>query len=136
MPRPSARSTSPSGFSLLETLFALALVAIALLFALALVAHQARLERHTTAHAEVLDILDTSHERLRAGWPLPLGTTAVDWQAAYEPGYRLQAAEKLSLALEVEPLPLAGLLQVTLRARYAVGPRAFERHVQTLAWRP
>ena len=130
VPRASA------GFSLLETLIALTLIATALLFTLAFTAQQARIDRHADAHVEVLDVLETLHERLRDGSAPAEGHTPINWYAVFDPQHYPQVAEDLSVTLDVERLPLDGLYRATLRARYSVAERPFERQVETLIWRP
>jgi prepilin-type N-terminal cleavage/methylation domain-containing protein len=125
-----------SGFSLLETLVALTLIGMVLLFTLSILAHEARIERTSAAHDEALDILDTVHEAIRAGLPLSVGSELVDWTALYDPPRETTVAEHLTIAAEVRALSPPGLYHVVLTARYAVGPRPFERHLETMVWRP
>lgn len=125
-----------SGFSLIETLVALTLLGLALLFTMSLLAQEPRIERRLRAHSEALGVLDAVHEAIRAGAALPPGSERFDWQALYDPPPALEAAENLALWTEVDRRSPAGLYRVTLRARYFVGPRSFDRTLETLVWRP
>ncbi len=125
-----------SGFSLLETVVALALLGMALLFSMSLIAQEPLIQRRLAAHAEALSVLDTLHEAVRAGMSLPLVPKRLDWQSLYDPPRELSAARDLAVWAEVETLAPEGLYKVTLKARYFVGTESFDRTLETLIWRP
>ena len=129
------RHIQRAGFSLLETLVALSLLGTALLLTMALLAQEPLVGRRLTAHAEVLEVLDTVHEALRAGLAMP-GSARIDWQALYDPDRELEAASNLVIFSEVEALSPRGLSRVELRARYSVGERSFDHVLETMIWRP
>ena len=121
-------SPSPrSAFSLLEVLVALSLLGVALLFSMSLIAQEPRIERRLAAHAEVLEVLDTLHEAIRAGMSLPLQPELLEWQDLYDPPLELRVARQLTVTSEVEGLRPEGLYRVTLKARYFVGMQPVDR---------
>ena len=122
------------GFSLIETLVALTLIGVVLLLAMGLLAQEPGMARRLATQEEVLGILNTAHEAIRAGRPLPLDTTPFLWQELYDVA-NLPAVEGLEMWTEVVPGTVSSLDRVTLRARWTVDGLAFERTVHTLVWR-
>ena len=122
------------GFSLLETVVALAILAWVLLWTGALLVEERRIQHRLDAHAEALDVLQTVHESIRGGFRLRSGENLVDWQGLYDPPPELRAAEELKIWTQVEPSGTPGLVKLTLKARYFVGPEAFGREFDTLVW--
>jgi prepilin-type N-terminal cleavage/methylation domain-containing protein len=124
------------GFSLLETLVALTVLAVALLFTLSLLAHEVRIRRQVAAHTAVVDLLETAHEAIRAGWPLPLGATALDWRQL--DANAVPPVTDLTISAEVRPLAVPDLYHVILIARYreAAFAQPLERRLETMVWRP
>lgn len=121
---------------MIEALVGLALIAVALLLTMALLAQEPAIIRRLAAHGEVMAVLDTLHESVRAGQALPRrGSVPYDWRALNPPPV-VATAEGLQVWLEVEPAPRPDLDRLTLRARYTVGSRSYERVVETLVWRP
>jgi len=119
----------------MEALVALTLLAFVLLWTMVLLVEEPRIQRRLDAHAEVLEVLEAVHEGIRAGSPLNLGEKPVNWAALDDPPRSLEAAQDLRVWLKVETMSPAGLLRITLRARYFVGLQPFERSLETLAWR-
>ena len=113
-----------AGFTLLETLLALALLGLALFLALPLLLEQPRILRRVDTHYRALAAMESTLEALRAG-ALPL-------HSAHLP----ELAEGIALDLDVEPAPPPGLYAVTVRATYQVGAQPRQRRLQTLVWRP
>ena len=132
----AASSRRRAGFSLIEALVALSLLGVALLYSMALVAQEPLVERRLAAHAEAYSVLDTLHEAIRAGMALPDRPGRLDWRELYDPPPELRAARELAVWSEVETLSPPGLFRVTLRARYFVGERSFDRTLETMIWRP
>ncbi len=130
------RSGDGQGFSLVETLVALTLIAVALLFTIALLAQEPQVQLRLRAHRESLEALDRVHEAIRAGMSLRLGSHRLDWQSLYDPPPSHDAARDLVIWADVEARSPRGLYQVTLRARYFVGERSFDRLLTTRIWRP
>ncbi len=122
------------GFSLIETLVALALIGVILLLAMGLLAQEPGLGRRLAAQEEVLGILDTAHEAIRAGHVLPADSAPFPWHQLYDTS-AAPAVDGLELWTEVVPHTVVGLDRVTLRARWTVDGLAFERTVHTLVWR-
>ena len=117
------------GFTLVETLVALALLTLALLLGLGLVLQHPRIVRRLDAQREAIHTLEMTLEALRAGVPggLPLVS-----QRLPPTGSR-----KMALSIEVAPEGYPpGLYRVQVRAAYEVDGHPKERSVETLLWRP
>jgi hypothetical protein len=121
---------------LVETLVALMLIGLALFFAMSLLAQEPLVLRRLQAHHEVLEVLDTVHEAIRAGMSLRRGSHRLDWQALYDPPRTLAVATDLIVWSEVEAEGPPGLYRMTLRARYFVGNQSFDRVLASRIWRP
>ncbi len=124
-----------SGFSLIETVIGLALLAAILLATAGLVATVPRELQRVAARREATRALEATLESLRAGLLPPTSgivePTLFRWTQPRRP-----AAEGLRLWLSTEPTTPAGLYRVTLRARYTVHHQPQERSIETLTWRP
>lgn len=130
MPLRRTCSSATRGFSLVETLVALALIGVTLLLAMALLAQEPGMARRMAAQEEVLGILDVTQESIRAGYRLPDGTKVLEWQELFEPGYTPRV-DGLQMWSEVTPHGRR-LDQVVLRARWQADGQTFERTVHTL----
>ena len=87
------------------------------------------------AHREVITVLDTVHEAVRSGMAIPTaGSEPFDWRGL-DPTPQVSAAEDLRLWLEVGDAATRDLLRLTLRARYRVAGRDYERTLDTLVVR-
>jgi prepilin-type N-terminal cleavage/methylation domain-containing protein len=128
-----SRSSSP-GFSLMETLVALTLLAFVLLWTMVLMVEEPQIQRRLDAHAEVLEVLEAVHEGIRAGDAVGPGETMVNWASMDDPPRSLVAARDLKVWSKVEAVSPKGLFHLTLKARYFVGLQPFERSLETLAW--
>jgi prepilin-type N-terminal cleavage/methylation domain-containing protein len=114
------------GFTLVETLIALALLTLALLLGLGLVLQHPRIVRRLDAQREAIHTLEETLEALRAGG-LPLAS-----QTLPPVGPR-----KIALSIQVAPQGYPpGLYHVQVRAAYEVEGQPRERAVETLLWRP
>lgn len=114
------------GFTLVETLVALALLTLALLLGLGLVLQHPRIVHRLDAQREALHALEATVEALRAG-ALPLVS-----QDLPPVGPR-----KLTVSIQIAPEGYPpGLYRVRVSARYVVATQSRERSVETLLWRP
>ncbi len=114
------------GFTLVETLVALALLTLALLIGLGLVLQHPRIVRRLDAQREAIHTLDVTLEALRAG-AIPL-----DSRTLSPVGPR-----KVALSIQVTPDGYPpGLYRVQVRAAWQVEGRPREWAVETLLWRP
>ncbi len=113
------------GFTLVETLIALALLTLALLLGLGLVLQHPRIVRRLDAQREAIHTLETTLELLRAG-ALPLESRTLP-----------VSPRKIALSIQVAPEGYPpGLYRVQVRAAWQVEGRPRERTVETLLWRP
>ncbi len=122
--------SSACGFSLIEALVALAIVALVLLLGLGLVFQQKRTLLRLAARAEADAALGEALEWLRAGaWPLASGPVPVAVEG--------DAAGGLAVVVLVTPAePPADLYRGRLMARYTVAGQVEARTVETQFWRP
>jgi len=125
-----AGPATATGFTLLETLVALALAGLALIVTLALLAQEPRAHRRLDAHRRALDALGAALEAVRAGRLTPAGGPIDPAAAGLEP------MPFLDLRAEVHDLSPPGLARLVVVASYAVDGRRVERRVETLLWRP
>ena len=131
----SQPSTRNSGFTLIESLIGLTLLAAILLATASLLATVPREVRRVEARREATRALEAALESLRAG-QLPIATGIVDAQFYGWTQPPRPAAAGLRLWLRTEPISPPGLYRVTVRARYSIHHRPQERSIETLAWRP
>ena len=120
------------GFSLVETLIALAILGIALLLGLSLLLQQPRIVLRLDGERQAYRAIEATLESVRAGL-IPLQTTEFQSfvTSAGEP-----APPDLKLSMNVQPADSPGLYQVTLRARYKVAGFPHEKSLETLVWQP
>jgi prepilin-type N-terminal cleavage/methylation domain-containing protein len=121
------------GFTLLETLVALALVAVALLLGVALVLAQPRMIRRMEAERQAFRAIEGTLEAVRGG--------AIPLQSAFFQGFDFSAgtpaARNLALWMNVQPVgTVPNLFQVSLRAHYVVAGKGVDKEVDTLVWQP
>lgn len=119
------------GFTLIETVVALALLGLGLLATLALVAQEPRVARRVRAHERALEALTASHEAIRAG-QVGVASGAVD----LEPLGFDEPPTRLAVRAEISPLSPPGLARLVLVASYPESGRRFEKRLETLVWRP
>lgn len=116
------------GFSLIEALIALAIVALTLTLGMSLLAQQAGISSRARAHREALRLVESTLEAVRGG-ALPLTSGRVQLPVAS------QEAEAMTLWMEVQPRQgQPGLSDLLVEARYVVKGRALRRQVRTLVW--
>lgn len=121
-----------SGFTLVEALVALLILALALLLGYGFMMRQPRALERLAAGDEALRILEASLESLRSG-VVELESGMLQPVIAFPPPTR---ARDLLVDLEVEPTEIPGLVTVTLEARYRVGQTIHVRRLQSLIWSP
>ncbi|HBL29655.1 MAG TPA: hypothetical protein DD490_22705 [Acidobacteria bacterium] len=114
------------GFTLVETLVALALLALALLLGLGLVLQHPRIVRRLDAQRAALHTLEATLEAVRTG-ALPLASQELPPVGSH----------RIAVSLRVSPEGFPeGLYRVSARAVYSSEGRPRERSVETLIWRP
>ncbi len=122
------------GFSLVETLVALSLLAVAMLLTLSLVFQEPRALARIAAHEEAFRVLEQVAEAIRAGRTVPLGEHPID------PGWlRLPeqpAARDLEVWSDRWQETASGLYRLTLSVRYRAGRQWYERSLETFVWYP
>ncbi len=125
---------APQGFTLLETLVALSLLAVAMLLTLSLIFQEPRALRRLAAHEQAYHAMEQTLEAVRAGRAVGSGRHLVDpaWLLLPE----TPAAQDLQLWSELEEESASGLFRLTLIARYRVDRRWFQRSLETLVWEP
>ncbi len=133
----SARSRPEgSGFTLIESLVALALITLALFLGTKLILMEPRILERVEAGEGAIRALEASLETLRSG-DLPLRRGILLPPAAYPLGL---AAPGLVLRLEeveeIDPEETPGLFRITVEARYLAGRDVRRHRIQTLVWRP
>ncbi|HEV7518621.1 MAG TPA: prepilin-type N-terminal cleavage/methylation domain-containing protein [Thermoanaerobaculia bacterium] len=119
------------GFTLVETLIALAILGIALLLVLSLVLNQPRMLKRLDAQRQAFRAIEGTLEAVRAG-VIPLQTTRFenfDFLAG------TPAPPDLTLQMDVAPVTAPpDLYKVSLSAHYTVAGKGFDKQVQTLVW--
>jgi type II secretory pathway pseudopilin PulG len=124
------RGTS-SGYSLLEALAALAIVGMGLLAASSGLHSQAALARRTELRRHMLAAAEEVVEGVRAETiPLTGGTVTTRSGQELEPGAGVRTF------LQVVPLQIEGLYQVTAVARARLHGESLELQLVTMVWRP
>ncbi len=122
------------GFSLLETLVALSLLAVAMLLTLSLIFQEPRALNRLAAHGQAYRALEQTLEAIRAGRTVPLGRELVDpdWLLLPE----TPAALDLQIWSDRQEESARGLYRLTLSARYRAGRQWYTRSLETLVWYP
>jgi len=113
------------GFTLIETLVALVIIAGVLLGGLGFFWQQRAATRRLRAHRAAEVALENTYERLRAG-ELPLVSGSLDTGSGTGP----------ALTLEVEPGERPGTLALELAALYKVDGRPYRRTLHALVIAP
>ncbi len=127
-----------SGFSLLEALFALSVVALALLLGLGLLAQQRRILERLDARREADRMIEETLEGLRSGAvPLPRPESAARVPLAPRELAPAAGAAGLEVLVRVAATERpADLYHVWVVARYRAAGRPVVRTVETEIWRP
>jgi prepilin-type N-terminal cleavage/methylation domain-containing protein len=122
------RLETSSGFSLIEALVALAIVALIMTGGMALIAQQSGTAQRARAHQEALEVIETTLEAIRAG---QLIVTSGRTRLPVTP----TEADALVLWLEVNRrVEMPDLAEVLVEARYVVGSHTMNRKVRTMTW--
>lgn len=117
-----------AGVTLLETLVALGLIAIALTLAVPLLALEWRLERRLEARREVRAMVEVAEQMVRvSGDPDDAGTVVLRREH--------RVAEDLAIVARLTPEALAGLSRLEISASWRVGPSTDRLELVTLVWR-
>lgn len=117
------------GFTLVESLVALALVSVGLLLAVGIQMQQPRALERLRARQAATRALEATLEGVRAGVvPLADGPVA--------PGLFAAGAPRLALRLEVAPTETADLWSVTCHADYVVLGATRRSSLRSLVWAP
>jgi len=126
-----SRRRRQGGFTLLETLLALTLLAIALLFTTALLLAEPRIVGRLDADRQAMRAIESTLESVRAG-VIPMVDSTLS-------GFTTQAGgappRDLVVSLAVSPAGVDDLYRVAVTARYTVAGHAHEKRVETLIWR-
>lgn len=116
------------GFTLLETLVALTILAMVLLTATGMVLYHPRTVRRLDAERQAYRALEATLEAVRAGG-LPLESGVVP---AYTPPG--SPARRLTVRMTVTPEPQPGLSRVVLEAEYSVLNQRVRRKIESMVW--
>lgn len=125
------------GFTLIESLVALAVLSVALLLGMGLVLQLPGVVRRVDAHRQALRAMEAALEALRAGeLPLASGRLASPTSPTSPAVSSGSAPAGLAVWIEVQPVSPPGLHEVLVRARYPAAGKVVERQVETLVYRP
>lgn len=124
--------TGSGGFSLLETLIAVAILGVALMMGVGLLVQEPRILRRLEARRQTLRAVESTLESVRTGVvPLVSGELSGFQTAVGEP-----APHDLTVRMDVEPLMPAGLFRVVLQARTTALGQPIESRLESLVWQP
>jgi prepilin-type N-terminal cleavage/methylation domain-containing protein len=127
-PRVPSGPGRPNGFTLLEALIALAILAIALLLGMQLLIQTPRVVRRLDAERQAFRALEATLDSLRAA-----GVPEDEELAGFHTAAGTPAADDLTVAVAVAPEDgKPGLYHVTLTARYNVLNVAYTKKLETL----
>ena len=133
MRRPK-QSSATRGFTLIETVVALSLLATAMLLTLSLIFQEPRTLNRLTAHEQAFRALEQTLEGIRAGRTVPSGRESVDIGMLLLP--ENPAALDLEIWSELQEESASGLHHLTLSARYRAGRQRYTRSLETMVWYP
>ena len=128
------RRPTVHGFSLLETLVALSLLAVAMLLTLSLIFQEPRALNRIAAHQQAFRALEQTLEAIRAGRTVPVGRVQIDTEWLLLP--ENSAALDLQIFSDRQMESPSGLYRLTLTARYRAGRQPYRRSLETFVWYP
>jgi prepilin-type N-terminal cleavage/methylation domain-containing protein len=116
------------GFSLLETLVALAILGLVLLMSMAMVLTHPRTVRRMDAERQAYRAMEATLEMLRAGEaPLWSGPVEIFLPAG-------SPTADLAVRVTVTPEPQPGLHRVVIEATYSLYGQKLEKRVESMVW--
>ena len=114
------------GFSLLETMVALALLGLVLLAATGMVLYHPRMVRRLDAERQVYRAVEAKIEAMRGG--VSLESTGP--KPVFLPG----SARNVTLQVTVTREPQPGLYRVVVDAEYTIYSQRLKKRVETMVW--
>lgn len=120
------------GFTLLETLVALALLGFALISMVGWLAKSSTFETRLDRHRVAIRELEAQHEALRSGRHLP----GLDGSYEVAPITDVGELETPRLRMTVKQEAKVGLYAVNIEVRYRIANQSFVRRLDALTWRP
>lgn len=120
------------GASLLEALVALTIMAVAILWTMILLVEAPRIERRLEAHREATRLMEAELEAIRSGPLLPDDGEEIDLAALPA----VTASQDLRMWAQVATEPGRSLRRLTLKVRYTVGGKQYDRQLETLVFVP
>lgn len=130
------RGSRQSGFSLLEALVGLTIIAVAILLTMSLLAQQPAVELRIAAHQETLRLMEMEMEILRSEARRTGGGEPEDGPRDLS-GLPPPTPERdLRMWVEMSRRPERSLYEIKLKARYFVQEKIYERTLRSLVFTP
>lgn len=120
------------GASLVETLVALTIMAVAILWTMILLVEAPRIERRLEARQEAARLMEAELEVIRSGPRLPRDGEEIDLSALPS----VKASQDLRMWAHVATEPGRSLRRLTLQVRYTAGGRQYDHQLETLVFVP